>query len=402
MNKKQILVLSAILLLTAAGCNKTQNTAAQYFLDSFVGSVQVSPDKGASWKEGEAGMSIAESDTVRTGADSYCDIVMPDKGILRVTADTTLFVSTLNSTNARLDIENGKLVVNIADKLKPTEQFRVESSTAVVAVRGTEFVMDVADDGSTALSVNEGVVAFRQKLEGVDTNQTVVNEIEDALEVTVTNAQVVEYTAEQHETLRATVREMIRNPPAQTNAPAVVTNNGGQVVAPQAPVINPAEIAVRAHERVRVAPRQVADHERLRAEFNDLSDDQVRTRVRARVELQSHRMRQVAPVRDADRNENSTAPRNEGSTNDALRTQGDENGTQSAQGEHRGQNAVPANRRHDGQQALPAARNPDDSDQGRLRGNEGGREESGRMRGTESQDSSSRNRPETAESSRRR
>jgi hypothetical protein len=204
---------------------------------------------------------------------------MPDKGILRVSANTTLQFAALNERINTLSVVNGKVVVNITEALGSEEQFKVESTTAVVAVRGTEFVVDVRKDGSTAGSVNRGRVAFRQRISGSETNDSVAAEIENELELVITNAMTVEFTAEQHRQLSDLVHNIIE---------ASRTNQSTNAV-PRGQMIS--EIAQNAREHVRVQPMAVAEPARLSAEFSELSDEQVRVRMRSQVEIQSSRRR---------------------------------------------------------------------------------------------------------------
>lgn len=275
-------ILSSIIFFMNS-CNKPSEFASVYFLDSYVGSAQVSTDGGASWNDCEIGMSLAESNWLRTGEDSFCDIVMPEKGILRVSANTMIQFAVLNDKMNEIDVANGKLVVNIAESLSAEEQFKVESATAVVAVRGTEFVVNVRKDGSTAVSVNSGRVAFRQRIEGSETNDSVAAELEDELELVITNAMTVELTAAQHRQLSDLVHEIIAVSRTNESTNAV---NRGQLVS---------EIAQNAREHVRVRPVAVAEPARLSEEFSELSDEQVRVRMNSQVELQSHRLRPERP-----------------------------------------------------------------------------------------------------------
>lgn len=112
----------------------------------------------------DIGLEIAEFDTVETGSDGYIEIEMdaPSAGsTVKVRPDTSFyfegtpressrFVTTFQLLRGSLGLKVGKLASN--------ENYRVQTDTAVMAVRGTEFNVDMATDRSVLISVPEGRV----------------------------------------------------------------------------------------------------------------------------------------------------------------------------------------------------------------------------------------------------
>jgi hypothetical protein len=79
------LLITAAMAVVIFGCNKkTVQPEVVYLIDVFVGDVQVSHN-GTDWLPAEVGMELKQADIVKTGDNSFCDIVMPNRGIFRVT-----------------------------------------------------------------------------------------------------------------------------------------------------------------------------------------------------------------------------------------------------------------------------------------------------------------------------
>ncbi len=138
-----------------------------------VGDVEVKKMGSGNWRKVLIEDNLQMGDSIKTGADSYCELQMVKRGIFRVESATELFLTKLvnedEKVNSRMKLEKGSIALK-PNKLKEGENFEVETSTAVAAVRGTKFVVNVDDSGNTKIAVNEGMVAVKP----------VINSISDA------------------------------------------------------------------------------------------------------------------------------------------------------------------------------------------------------------------------------
>lgn len=156
--------LSAIFFLVFSFLTLADLAESQTSLDSFVGNVQVSHDGGTNWVQAEAETPLSEMDIVRTGPESYCDILLSnDEGDFRVLENTTVVLQSL-AKSTRIRISTGKTLFTFDRKLSADEAFEVETHTIVAAIRGTQFLVDESADTST-ISVNEGEIEVRHNID---------------------------------------------------------------------------------------------------------------------------------------------------------------------------------------------------------------------------------------------
>lgn len=188
------MILSLIMLLMSIACTPKDTLKKEesvFILDICVGDVKISHDEGKSWLFPESGMTLVENAMIKTGKDSYCDIVMPNRGIFRIAGNTTILLKSLKNELESLRVSKGKVLVNIFEPLKKGEKFTVETTAAVVAVRGTEF--SVRTDGiKTTTYVKKGTVVVKKNIEVKETDLVSKEEAEKYLEVPVSENEEFE------------------------------------------------------------------------------------------------------------------------------------------------------------------------------------------------------------------
>jgi hypothetical protein len=105
-----------------------------------------------------AGTALREGDRIRTGAGSAAGIVLKDGTVLTVGPDSTVdlsrfqFDSTTHQGSFLLDLLQGsvRVVTGLLARLNP-DRFQVRTPTAVVGVRGTDFIVEAEGGrGATA------------------------------------------------------------------------------------------------------------------------------------------------------------------------------------------------------------------------------------------------------------
>jgi tetratricopeptide (TPR) repeat protein len=131
--------------------------AAKHQLLSFAGEVTISRKDSTTWDAASANMFLAAGDRLRTGPNSRADVRLSTRAILPISENSVI---TLGGDSDAADVSSFELQVGKAFFLgndKPGRT-RARSRSVAGAVRGTEFHMEVAEDGTTTISLFDGVM----------------------------------------------------------------------------------------------------------------------------------------------------------------------------------------------------------------------------------------------------
>ena len=117
----------------------------------------------------EIGFELREFDTIETADDGYVEVEMaaPSAGSLVKVQPGTAFYFTQEKTRGSwlkttFQLLRGSLRLKVG-KLRGQEAYEVQTDLAAMAVRGTEFNVDMAPDRSVLVSVPEGRVASQSE-----------------------------------------------------------------------------------------------------------------------------------------------------------------------------------------------------------------------------------------------
>jgi hypothetical protein len=144
--------LAVTLLLAAGPCAAATQGIA--LLPEGTVEARVSPD--SPWVKVDSGVRIQAGTEIRTGKDSKAGILFPDGSRFMLGTDTMFKVEDTSPKLAGFRLMFGKMKAAVAGYF--SSRFEVRTPAAVCAVRGTEFEVDVAKDGGTEMSVEEGLV----------------------------------------------------------------------------------------------------------------------------------------------------------------------------------------------------------------------------------------------------
>lgn len=133
---------------------------AQEAIITFIrGEVEVFRPGRVNWEKARPGTMLKAGDKIRTGKKSQANTTSKEGHRLTIKERTVLEITQLGSKAWDLRMQAGKSRFSVA-KLGPGQSFRVRTPTAVCAVRGTEFQVELLEDESTVLDVFSGIVAF--------------------------------------------------------------------------------------------------------------------------------------------------------------------------------------------------------------------------------------------------
>ncbi|MCX5859925.1 MAG: FecR domain-containing protein [Proteobacteria bacterium] len=108
------------------------------------------------------GAAVNPGETIRVGLDSEARLALPDGTQLKIFARTQLvYNEDLSDPEARgylLGLVWGRILSQVVPRKDGGAPYKVVTPSAVCGVRGTEFIVAVADDGETRVGVEKGEV----------------------------------------------------------------------------------------------------------------------------------------------------------------------------------------------------------------------------------------------------
>lgn len=184
---KKLLWISLIFVMSASA----NLFAGEYYVDVVVGEVDVDMNSSGNWVPAKSGDVLSEGSSLRTGDDAFCDVIMPEQGLFRIEENTEITLNEI-SGGASVEVKKGSFFANIVDLFSVADSddtFEVETTSAVAAVRGTQFSV-IVSDGETTVSVEEGEIAARPNIdEDIIALAKFVSQLESGLSVSVTEGQ---------------------------------------------------------------------------------------------------------------------------------------------------------------------------------------------------------------------
>lgn len=108
----------------------------------------------------EAQTPLEDGDRVETGDDGRAELALEADSVVELGAGTSFTVGSTQKADSWFSLDVGSLVAKLKSFQSRRAALRVRTPTAVAAVRGTEFGVEVGDDGETSVGVyDEGRVA---------------------------------------------------------------------------------------------------------------------------------------------------------------------------------------------------------------------------------------------------
>jgi len=154
---------AVVILMTSALSISAESTVGT--ISYLEGHVQVSRNgRYLSPADVGIGLVMEPSDTIETGSDGYVEVEMtaPSAGsLIKVRSDSSFYFETSPESSPRREtifqMLRGSLSLKVG-RLSSRESYKVQTDSAVMAVRGTEFNVDMSTDRSVLITVPEGHV----------------------------------------------------------------------------------------------------------------------------------------------------------------------------------------------------------------------------------------------------
>jgi hypothetical protein len=157
-----LLAAGSLVLLSSPG-TKMEGVARMATLDRAEGVVGLLPTGSDTWQPASAGEHVEVGSRIRTGPGSAAVLVFFDGSTTELEAETEIAVIEMSSPQGNdrvilLEQALGQTYSRVQRAPDRVSRFEIATSTAVVAVRGTEFSTAVEMDGTTRVAVVEGAV----------------------------------------------------------------------------------------------------------------------------------------------------------------------------------------------------------------------------------------------------
>jgi len=167
-NKKYPPILTAFSFLFILSMSKPVNAlSAELFsatLVEYKGQVSLQKQGEDVWLSVDEGMPLEEGDRLLTGIESYAEILIDDGSLLKLDASADITLTELSvrpeekTILTSIFLRVGRLLSNIARFKNRRSRFQVYTPTAVVGIRGTEFVIETKELNQTDVGVFGGEV----------------------------------------------------------------------------------------------------------------------------------------------------------------------------------------------------------------------------------------------------
>ena len=109
---------------------------------------------------------IYSGDILKTAAGGSVDVSFYGNAGMRFDSAAEIVFTNTNPTKINLALNSGSLIARFKDKIPEGSSFEIETSTAVLAVRGTQFwgqVISAGEKPVTSFAVREGVLRITSK-----------------------------------------------------------------------------------------------------------------------------------------------------------------------------------------------------------------------------------------------
>jgi len=153
------------LALTQVGLTKEDQLGHVTFRS---GDVQVKGAKETVWRKAELNMPVYFGDSMRTGEDGEATIAFIDQSLLKISRNTHIALNTIVSPVEKKNsvlLFFGRIWNRVRKKVVQMKGFEVQTPTAVLGVRGTEFGAASYEDGTTVVRVDSGKVTVDNEID---------------------------------------------------------------------------------------------------------------------------------------------------------------------------------------------------------------------------------------------
>jgi len=164
--KKQPLLILLMILMGLANCKEERQIQKQPEKNILARIQYIKGDvilkKENTQKSAQINDVLEMNDIILTKDDATVDIIVKNKGIIRIGENARVELKTLSEENIELKQDSGTVITHLK-KLNANENYSVVTPTSVAAVRGTSFITKVDKDQNTTVALVHGSIEIRDK-----------------------------------------------------------------------------------------------------------------------------------------------------------------------------------------------------------------------------------------------
>ena len=165
--KKQPLFLALLILLLGLISCKEERQIQKQPEKNIVARIQYIKGEAILQKENtQKNVQINDvlemNDIILTKDDATVDIIVKNKGIIRIGENARVELKTLSEENIELKQDSGTVITHLK-KLNANENYSIVTPTSVAAVRGTSFITKVDKDQNTTVALVHGSIEIKDK-----------------------------------------------------------------------------------------------------------------------------------------------------------------------------------------------------------------------------------------------
>ncbi len=161
-----VLLLFMLLTLNVSAAATKHSSAKIKFL---VGNVKLLPKGKIHWRTAHFNDRVFQGDRIRTELNARVELAMPDGSVIKINENSVFDVKEIKTPKIEhadkmsFTLWVGSIFAKFQKIVQKRQSRIIESPSAVVAVRGTQFELQVDRDQTTTVRVYEGRVSFRSK-----------------------------------------------------------------------------------------------------------------------------------------------------------------------------------------------------------------------------------------------
>ncbi|MGD8778258.1 MAG: FecR family protein [Ignavibacteria bacterium] len=156
-----------VFIVSHAAVNNLDDETPVALIKKIVKDVSYRPDEQSDWELAKTGKPLADGEEIRTGYRSLALVLFTDgSGLLRVRENSILHIygeRQGDKIDKNTFINKGKVGFDVA-KQSEDESFKFTTPTVVASIRGTEGLINVADDSTTTVICQIGLIALNSVL----------------------------------------------------------------------------------------------------------------------------------------------------------------------------------------------------------------------------------------------
>jgi len=114
--------------------------------------------------EGKNGTFIKYGDIIKTGPNSFCEITLNKRSIIRL-SQNTVFVFNISDSQNSFELQSGSLTGLTRKKFVKQDRYLIKTPTGIAAVRGTSYFIHIESPDSSYFCVCNGTITLNGETE---------------------------------------------------------------------------------------------------------------------------------------------------------------------------------------------------------------------------------------------